>query len=117
MTHETQQRNVRHNEGASPLERADRLSLAVAFSFPALRRALKKVRLLLGQGVGKSKGHSLDLPPDDGVVYGSSYRDKCLTRNMLIREMHESGVTQTKIASEFGISQSRVSQILKGEGK
>ena len=115
MTHETQQSAVRHDKGASPLERADRFSLAVAFSFPTLRRGLSKVRLLLGQVFGKPSGPELDLPPDQGVVYGSSYRDRTLSRNTLIKEMYASGVTQTKIAAEFKMSQSRVSQIIRGK--
>lgn len=115
MNHETQQSAVRHDKGASPSERADRLSLAVAFSFPSLRRGWAKVRLLLGQVFGQPKGPDLDLPPDEGVVYGSSYRNKTLSRDALIKEMYASGVKQTKIAAEFNMSQSRVSQIIRGK--
>lgn len=117
MGHETQQRKLRHDEGASPSARANRLSFAVAFSFPTLRRALKKVRVLLGQVFGKPKGRSLDLPSDTGVVFGSSYRDKTVERDSLIKEMHSGGVKQRMIAEEFNLSQSRVSQIIRGSKK
>ena len=115
MNHETQQSAVRHDEGASPLERANRLSLAVAFSFPALRRGCEKVRLLLGQVFGKPKGPDLDLPPHEGLVHRSVHQDFRLERDARIRMAHEIGATQKEIAEEVGLSQARVSQIIRGK--